>query len=199
MEFLRYERNCKLVCMERSPFIPPGGAKFKDPCNPDVLGVTQARRVVEIELKRTMADFKANRDKTSLFRRGFLGILPSQFYFMIPPCMEAKVLPLLEDKEGLLVLDGRRSTYTKFPTVRIARPAAVIKESRPLTLPEMVRMVSHQTGTLASALVKIARQFDEQPLVEGEPEKSFSEGEKTSRQPETAGESAHVKSDIHLR
>ncbi len=171
IEFLRYGRKCRLVCLERSPFAG-------DPCTPDVVGVTPARRVVEIEIKRTMADFRHNREKTSLFKRGFLGMLPSQFYFMVPEEMVSKVLPLLEPKEGLLSLSRRRSTYSKLPLASVVKAAAVIKESRPLRLSEMVKAVSHQTGTLVSALVKIAKTFDEQPLSEDDIEKSSISEEK---------------------
>jgi len=171
VEFLRYQRDCKMVCLERSPFLIEHKRRNgqvsveQDPCNPDVVGVTEARRVVEIEIKRTFSDFKKNREKTSMFRRQFLNIMPSQFYFLVPPNLVAKVEPLLEQKEGLLTtMTHHRSAYTNMPVLRIVKDASVMRDSRRLTLREMVRMVMHQTGTLSSALVKVARVYDEDPV-----------------------------------
>jgi hypothetical protein len=148
VEFLRYEKGCKLVCLERSPF-------RQDPCTPDVIGVNASRRAVEIEVKRTWQDFKNNRQKDSMFRRKFLGLSPAQYYFIVPPALVAKVREALEPGEGLLTVDGLNG-YSGLPKARVVVPATFTK-TRPLTLKEIVRMVAHQTGSLSSALSKIAR------------------------------------------
>jgi hypothetical protein len=148
IEWLRYELQCKLICLERSPF-------NHDPCIPDVLGVNSTRRVVEVEIKRTFGDFVSNRKKDSMFRRKFLGIAPQLFYFFVPPELVAKVLPALQEGEGLLTLNGF-SKYSGLPAVEILKKATPTG-AKPLKLKEIVRMVAHQTGTLTSALVKIAK------------------------------------------
>jgi hypothetical protein len=148
VEYLRYEVGCKLVCLERTPI-------RNDPCNPDVVGLNATRRMIEIEIKRTWADFKGNREKWSMKRRAARGIAPSQFYFLVPPDLVEKVLPELEEGEGLLTLEGCGG-YSGLPKVAVrkkARPSG----ARPLRIKEVIRMVQHQTGTLSSALTKIAK------------------------------------------
>lgn len=150
LEWLRYERRCDLVCLERTPL-------QGDSCTPDVLGVDKARRAVEIEIKRTMADFRANREKRSLQRREFWGNPPYQFYYLVPPKLEAKVLAELQPHEGLLTVTDRSSLYSGLPKVRVVRVAPFNRKARRLSIREISKMVRHQTGTLASALMKLAR------------------------------------------
>ena len=168
VEWLRYEKSAKLVCLERSPFP-------RDPCVPDVMGITQSRYAIEVEIKRTIQDLRNNRKKTSMFQREFLNIAPSKFYFLVPVQLVTKVLPLLEPQEGLLTLAGR-SPYSGLPRVSVYREAATNRKARRLSIGAVIKMAAHQTGTLCSALVKIAKAFDDNPLEEGdleaEPENS---------------------------
>jgi hypothetical protein len=148
VEFLRYERQCKLVSLERSPI-------QWDPCVPDVVGVNKTRRVVEIEIKMTMADFRNNRKKDSVYRRKFIGVPVSKYYFMVPPDLMAKVLPELEDGEGLLTVVSNHRAYGGSLAAQVVKEAAVQKVRR-LSIKEIIKMVAHQTGSLNSALAKIA-------------------------------------------
>lgn len=149
VEWLRYERKCALVCLERTPI-------NNDWCNPDVVGVTSARRVTEIEIKRTMSDFRANREKRRMAMREWMNTRPSQFYFLVPPELVDKVKAELQPHEGLLTVGGQGS-HSRLPEVKLIRAAAVQK-SRKLSIQEVIKMVRHQTGTLSSALVRLARQ-----------------------------------------
>jgi hypothetical protein len=56
-KWLRYERRCLLACLGRNP--------LPEMCIPDILDLTPDRRLIEIEIKRTMADFRQNGDKRS--------------------------------------------------------------------------------------------------------------------------------------
>lgn len=148
VEFLRYDRQCKLVSLERSPV-------NYDPCTPDVVGVNATRRVVEIEIKKTWADFKNNRKKDSMFRRKFLKIPVSQYYFLVPGDLVAKVYEALEPGEGLLTL-GAVNPMSGIPKIKVIKPAST-QRVRKLTIKETIKMVAHQTGTLASALTKVVK------------------------------------------
>lgn len=93
--WLLTEKRCSLVTVER-------GFHWG---NPDALGVLPDRRLVEIEVKRTMSDFRANNKKTHLqgFKSGTTSPgLPSIYYFLVPPQLVEKVLPELPDYAGLL-------------------------------------------------------------------------------------------------
>jgi hypothetical protein len=115
VEFLRYEKQCKLVCLERTPLT-------QDPFVPDVVGLNATRRLIEIEIKRIWPDFKANQEKWSMKRREARRIVPSQFYFLVPPELEEKVLPVIGEVEGLLGLQGF-SVFSGLPKVVVRKPA----------------------------------------------------------------------------
>jgi len=150
VEWLRYAQQCKLVCVERSPM-------RDDPCVPDVVGVTKNRKFIEIEIKVTWADFKANREKSSLFRRRFYGVRPWKYYYFVPEAMQERVLAELQEGEGLLTLATKSSAYSGLPEIAVVKAARPDKNSRILMLRDIVRMVAHQSGSLSSALAKIAK------------------------------------------
>ena len=147
--WLRYDSGCLLVALERSP-LP------RDACNPDVIGVTKRRMVVEIEIKRTMADLRANFEKSSMQHRERRNIGPTRFYYLVPPEMVDKAFPLIAPTGcGLLTLGGY-NPYSGLPGIGMVHQATPVKR-QPLSLKQIVKMVSHQTGTLASALTKLAK------------------------------------------
>lgn len=150
LEYLRYEAGCRLVCVERSPLT-------QDPCVPDVVGITDKRRMIEVEIKISWGDFKRGREKTSLFRRRFYGIKPWKYYFLVPQDMVEKVRPVLEDGEGLMTVNAGSSLYSGLPKISVVKPALTDKNAQVLKLREIIRMVSHQTGSLVSAMAKVAK------------------------------------------
>lgn len=114
MQWLKFEKNCPLVIMERSPRAGYCGL-------PDVLGITKDRYMLEIEIKRSVSDFRANAKKPHIrCREEQLGELsdrynamaPKQFWFLVPEKLVEKVLPevpkwaglLTEEKRGLKVI-----------------------------------------------------------------------------------------------
>ena len=149
IEYLRYEAACKLVCMERSPWM-------NDPCTPDIIGVDKHRNVLEIEIKVSWADFKRNRKKDSMFRRRFLGIGPAKFHFMVPPELVERCRGALEEGEGLMSIDTTCNPYTGVPKAYVVVKAPFNK-TRKLRLKEIVHMVGHQTGTLTRVLSKLVK------------------------------------------
>lgn len=88
--WLRYERDCPVVALERGHGV----------CGiPDAIGITPKRRVIEIEIKRSMADFRHNDKKWRSRQRmriwlgqsdsfGFND--PQQFYFFVEAVMVEK-------------------------------------------------------------------------------------------------------------
>lgn len=102
--WLRYDRGCTVVTMERG---------FGS-CIPDVMGVTQTRHLIEIEIKRTMADFRANEKKRGMQIRarevGQRYWIPKYFYFLVLPEMVEKVLAEIpEDNQCVGVMSFPRS------------------------------------------------------------------------------------------
>lgn len=142
--WLRYERQCKLVCTERSV--------FQDPYRPDILGVTVGRRLIEIEVKRSVSDFNANAKKT----HNDLKYL-SQFYFLVPPRMVPKVRDaiILMPDCGLLTLGN--GWFGDCPILEVVI-ACKAKRGDRLPWDLLVRMAAHQTGTLITAMTSNARE-----------------------------------------
>ncbi|TXH59336.1 MAG: hypothetical protein E6Q97_00135 [Desulfurellales bacterium] len=140
MAWLRFEKRCPLVLFERTPRFCVGG-------RPDVIGVTKDRYLVEVEIKRTLSDFKANQKKRHvLIRHLKLEAWPKQFYFMVPHTLVEKVKPLLPDYAGLLFCpDGGG-----YMNVEVA--AKLNRASRRLSIIEARRLVELQSNQLWAAV-----------------------------------------------
>lgn len=156
VQWLRYEVQCSIVAIERG--ISLGGT-------PDVIGLTPKRFVTEIEIKRTVADFKRNAKKLWSFQRGrsaFEGTgweraRPRLFYFLVPLEIVEKVQPLLEPEQGLMAISNTFKKYQGIPAVKIIRKAVPSARAKRLTVRQCVQMAKHQTGTLSSLLNKLAQ------------------------------------------
>lgn len=98
LRWLRFENKCVIVLNERTPVYGHG--------NPDVLGVTEARFLKEIEVKRSMSDFRANALKFHVANREHcLDRWPRQFYYAVPLKLAEKVKQELPPWAGLLTVD----------------------------------------------------------------------------------------------
>jgi hypothetical protein len=136
MRWLRYEKDCVLIVMERQP-------RFCKWARPDLLGLTIGRDLVEVEIKRTVADFRANAGKRHVLDRDrLLKVWPHWYYFLVPAALAPQVRPMLPAWAGLLV--HQRSDLNPVVAVRGTRNDAAPR----LTLRECVRMVQLQTQTL---------------------------------------------------
>lgn len=128
--YLRHIRRCPIVLFERSP----RAAGWYD--RPDVVGVTPARFLIEIEVKRTLSDFRANAKKRHIQERAHhLRRWPKQFYFIVPISIHQRVLAELPEWAGLLAHDSMTQGYAE-----VIRKAPVNAESRKLTLKEAVAL-----------------------------------------------------------
>lgn len=155
--WLRYDRRCIMVCWEREIL-----GLFSR--RPDMIGVTHSRHVIEVEIKRTMTDFRANGKKKYHRHAAGAEYQPRQFYFFVPPELEAAATAELPEGAGLMTA-GPSISYGLL-RVRIIKPAPVNKHSPRLDLRRMTEMVMHQTATvqkMAAALSKIERKTNDRP------------------------------------
>lgn len=98
LNWLRFEKRCPVVLWERSPRQHQCG-------RPDLLGVTKDRQLIEIEVKRSMSDFRNNQEKRCMKWREtgkFYDRLPRQFYFLVSHNIADKVLGELPEWAGLM-------------------------------------------------------------------------------------------------
>ncbi len=99
LEWLRYRAGCVLLSEQR-PIRYCGGV-------PDCVGVKPNRHWIEIEVKRSLQDFKSNATKRHMVHRergvGYATRNgPRQFYFIVPHALVEKVAPWLPAGAGLL-------------------------------------------------------------------------------------------------
>lgn len=136
--WLRAEKNCPLVITERTPRYGHG--------QPDVLGITDHRYLLEIEIKQTVSDFRANANKHHMRNRAALGeqILhrfPKQYWFMVPPKLVDKVLPEVPDWAGLLTLREGEQYNGWHTNVKAVKSAAVNHKSAKLSVKECIKLM----------------------------------------------------------
>ena len=157
--YLRYQRQCPLVTFERA--LHCGVAV------PDILAVDKSRYLTEVEVKVSLADFRADtkKRKWNMQARGFR-VGPRKFYYAAPNDLAIQIKEELPDHAGLLSVSHQvyGSGYDKNNTFVLAT-APVNKKAKRLTTKELIAMVKNQTGTLASALRdnnKIRKQLEKQ-------------------------------------
>ena len=130
--WMRFEKDCRIAMFERSPRCSTSG-------EPDVIGVTQGRYLYEIEIKRSLSDFRANRRKPFHKIRD-LGVegpnpYPKMFWFLVPNELVEKVKPEVPKWAGLL----RGPTNDNYYISSVIK-APVNSDSRRLTTKECVRL-----------------------------------------------------------
>lgn len=152
--WLRYTKQCPIVTFER-------GMNYSD--RPDVLAVTDDRRLIEIEIKVSFSDFKADakKDKWRRQKSGYT-IVPAYFYYCVTEEIAPKVLPLLPDGAGLIVpmLGWSRNQRmmnpnTGLPDLKSLRKASRAHETK-LSQRQMWDMVRNQSATLCGISSDIA-------------------------------------------
>lgn len=134
MRWLWLEKDCHYILEQRTPR-HCGGI-------PDVIGITKARFLVEIEIKRSAADFKADFLK---HQRKLENLQPKYrarfFYYMMPRELAEKLLPQMPEHAGLLCNSENNYTATVLKRA-VSNPA-----SERLSVKECVRacrmMVNH--------------------------------------------------------
>lgn len=133
--WLKWEKRCQLVMTERSPRCWFAG-------EPDVIGVNPSRFIFEIEVKRSMSDFRANQNKRHMQNRfsndpetaaRYTAKAPKQFWFLVPPKLVQKVEPELPDFAGLMTLHGSQ--------IQVIRKSPVNNKSEKLTLMECAKLM----------------------------------------------------------
>lgn len=139
MRWLRFEKRCMLVMTERSPRVWSCG-------RPDVIGVTCARYVIEVEVKRSLSDFRADgRKRHRIVREHYLERMPKLFYYMVPVALRDAVLAELPEWAGLLTPPSGRYW------IDVVRESPTNKASKRFTVKECVQMAHLLSNNAISA------------------------------------------------
>lgn len=129
MRYLRFEKSCPLAFFQRTPRL--------DGRQPDAIGIMEARYLIEIEIKRSASDFRADRAKRHVINREyFLEQWPRQFYYLMPDGLAGKLESELPEWAGLLAAEIE-SPFRR----RVVRSAPVNRASKRLTVKETIRLV----------------------------------------------------------
>jgi hypothetical protein len=148
LRWLRWEKKCPMAFCERSPVHGNG--------EPDVLGVTNARYRIEIEIKRSLSDFKADSKKPHRFRRpSDSEIHPRQFYYLVPSQLVEKVKPLLPPWAGLM----QGPTYASC-VISVLIQAPINEASKRMTVRECVRMAKMVNNHCMSVMEREEKLFN---------------------------------------
>jgi hypothetical protein len=160
LTWLRFEKSCPVALFERSPRYGHG--------QPDVLGVTKAGYILEVEVKRSLSDFRANAKKGhirwrdaleqgpgSLTEKEYASSLsqfPRQFWFLVPAELVDKVKPMVPKWAGLLS-GPTKENYTILSVI----PARSNNHATRLTPREMIRLGK----AMANQIYSHARAFSQ--------------------------------------
>jgi hypothetical protein len=125
VEWLLYTKRCEVALCERSPRIWTCG-------QPDALGITQSRYTVEIEIKRSLSDFRADFQKRHRQNRELhLDKQPRQFYYLTPAELRQKIEPIIPDWAGYMI--GSHC-------IEVIKEAPVNRKSARLSVRECLRV-----------------------------------------------------------
>lgn len=151
LRWLRYERGCVIVSMERPPVPLWFGV-------PDVIGVTYKRELIEIEVKTSVADFRNNAKKECMLRRAQnIGRQPNQFYFLVPTKLVEKIRGELPEGAGLMSpIEQSEDSMSGLPLIQVNRAAAK-RDTKAMTMNELVNLVKDQSGTMVSMAARIMK------------------------------------------
>jgi len=160
--YFRYKRQCNLVSFER-----PINTYFS---KPDIFVINKQRRLIEIEVKISMADFKNDIKKRIWGYRDKMPNLypmPHQFYYAVPKSLEEKSRALLQSwkeesniygKVGLLVVkEHNNRSLLGYNDVYVSITAPTNKSSKKIPVKDLITMVKNQSATLCSEALKNAK------------------------------------------
>ena len=176
ISYLRYTRQYPLVCFER-------GIMMWGPNKPDILAVNKQRKLIEIEVKISIADFKndikkrvwTHRENEKEFKRNSnehqeyfdkLYGMPYQFYYAIPETLKDKAVDLIkkwkqENKTygntGLMVVRFYPNGIRWNDNVYVRINAPINKKSPKLNIKDIITMTKNQSGTICSLITKICK------------------------------------------
>ena len=130
--WLANTKRCMIVIRELSPRTQWCG-------EPDAYGVTAARYAIEVEIKRSMSDFYADKSKGSRRNREYFPHwFPKYFYYLMPEEIAPKAQASLPEWAGLLSMGNYGVITTLVESPRN-------KESKRLGIKECVRLAQQMS------------------------------------------------------
>ena len=150
--YYRYQRQCPIVALEAWNYRYPN-------YQPDVLVVDKQNRLIEIEVKVSLTDFKADRKKKIWqVRRMDPNEWPWQVYFAVPDHLIEKVQPELPAGCGLLEISSKWLVMDNIEmAVKCAGKAPTHKGGANVSDRYLQTIIAAQSATLCRSLSKIEK------------------------------------------
>ncbi len=121
---------------------------------PDCLGITKARYTIEVEIKRSLSDFKANAEKHHVRSRDlFLSNWPKEFWFLVPESLALRASQHCPDWAGLAFMPEKRIHFT------ITKEAPINREAARLSVKECCKAFHYLSNQLHGATHWPAREL----------------------------------------
>jgi len=157
----RYTRQCPVIIFERAP-----GTLWVT-YKPDLIAIRKDRKVIEVEIKVSLSDLKNDINKRhwklrEISPKSFP--MPYMFYYGVPYEMKDKALEVIDGwkkdgklcgKAGLLCVIEKENIG--FKDVICERKAPLNKAALKPSIRDIISIVKHQTGTLCSLSIKVAK------------------------------------------
>lgn len=136
VRWLLLDRKCVAAYTERHP---TGYWK------PDAIGVLSSRRIIEIEIKRTVSDFRQDRLKINVMQwRAGADWRPYQFYYMLPIEI-ISVLPEVPEFAGVIQVRGRYQ-------IEVIKRAPVNNKANKIKLKSVAKAIRQQSLQVMSLM-----------------------------------------------
>ena len=133
--YFRYKRQCPVIVFER-------GLSYMD--IPDVLILSQDRRLIEVEVKVSVSDFRNDAKKRKHNPYWQSHFFPrKQKYYCVPQTMADKIKDLVPQDWGLMQM-------WETTVIDVLKKAPINKDASRLAIRQVEEMVRHQTATLIS-------------------------------------------------
>jgi len=143
LEWLRFKRQCQITALERWVFADTIQGR------PDVCGVTKQRYMLEVEIKRTWSDFKADAKK---WKNHAIPATRQRYYLADASLAERISVDIAARKPkydwGVLMLTGvqERSGYT--PMCRVLRKCRPNPAAKQLVNSQLWAMIAKMSSTM---------------------------------------------------
>lgn len=144
IRFLLWQKRCVMATMERG--YDNGLGK------PDILGLTPRREIIEVEIKVSVSDLRANSKKAiqqyfvTFPERG-----PNYFYYLVPKTLGEKAVEIAEPHAGVLVLHHDEG----FEWSVLRKPKRI--HQRVIGLKRAAELMRNQSSTVLALTDKLFR------------------------------------------
>ncbi|MDE2105439.1 MAG: hypothetical protein KGL39_49890 [Patescibacteria group bacterium] len=147
MRWLWLEKKCHYIVEQRTPRHGMG--------QPDVIGVTKDRYLVEVEIKRSVSDFRADRAKNHRQNSSNGFHLVKYFYYLMPYKVFEKVELEIPEWAGVLTLGEDQI----MPVVKCRAPSLTGKKLSLKECAKMARAIVNHSMTTRIQLERAKQRF----------------------------------------